>query len=134
MLNDFGWQLAGNDRPETIGALGVVEFEALIDLVAGKRIAIVFGMSGLATAFAFAAVLGFILGIFDNIAGGRLGRIGGVFLGGSKFRLQLRNSRLKLFKLLFPSGASCARVRPCGGHNAIRYSIAENATSQTGTV
>ena len=35
LLNDFGRQFAGDNGPETIRALGVVEFKALIDLLDG---------------------------------------------------------------------------------------------------
>jgi hypothetical protein len=76
-------------------------------------------MTWLAAAFSLLAVLWLFFGLFDDVAGGRLRRVGGVFLGGRKFRLQLRNAGVELFKPLLQIGASCARLRPSNGHNAI---------------
>ena len=119
VLNNFGRQFAGHDGTMTIRALREQVFEALIDLIGRQERPLVTRVLGLSAAFAFFPVRRFVLGFFDDVARRRLGGVGGVLFGCCEFRLQLRNLGLELFKLLFQNGASCARVRPCGRHDAI---------------
>ena len=42
-------------------------------------------MAWLGTTFAFLAVLGLVLGLLDDVAGRRLGRVGGILFGGGEF-------------------------------------------------
>ena len=118
LLNDFGRQLAGHDRSVAVRALEAMKI-GVVDLVVGKERPLVLGVTGLPAAFSLLAVLWLVLGYLDDVAGGRLRRVGGVFLGGSEFRLQLGNAGAELFKALLQLGASCARLRPCDGHNPI---------------
>ena len=93
LLNDFGRQFAGHDRPVAIGTLDAVQI-GVIDLVVGKEGTLVPWMSWLAAAFPLLGTLG--LGRFDDVAGRRLGGVAGVLLGGGEFRFDLRKPNLKL--------------------------------------
>jgi len=126
------WAPPGRDNRGIPGA----QFKEVIDLIRRKGGTFVALVTGLATALSLASALRLVLGLFNDVAGRWFGRIRGVLLGGREFGLQLchlgletRDLRIELFKVSFQCRASCARVRPCGHHDAIAYSMAENRTS-----
>lgn len=118
LLKDFGRVFAGHDGPMAIGTFEAVQFDE-IDFIVRKRFAQVKLMIRLATDFSIRAILRWFLGGLDQIAGGRLGSVARILLGGGKFRLHLGQPSSEFRKLLFQRVASCARLRPCNGHDAI---------------
>jgi hypothetical protein len=60
----------------------------VIDLVIGKRRAFVTRMAWLTAALTLLAIVRLLRGLLDDIARGRLGRVGRIFLGGGKFGLR----------------------------------------------
>lgn len=127
LLNDFGGQLAGSDRPMTIGTLGTDDF-GVMDVGVVEGIAKLGFVSGLGSAFATAAVigLGFRLVLLAEVAGGRLGGVAGILFQRSDLGLETRDFGSQLLDQVHQSVASCARGHPCCCHDARAYSTAAN--------
>ena len=90
LLNDLGRQFAGHDGSVAVRAFHAVKL-GVINLVIRKHGPLMTRMAWLGTTFAFLAVLGLVLGLLDDVAGRRLGRVGGILFGGGEFRAELRN-------------------------------------------
>ena len=88
-----------------------------IDLFRSERRAVVCLMAHLTATLALAAVLRLVLGLLDDITGGRLGRGRGILGGDRQLGAQAGDLRIALGDLLLQGGASCARLHPCGHHD-----------------
>ena len=77
LLNDFGRQFAGHDRSVAVRAFDAMKI-GVGHLVIGKERPLVPWMAWLPTAFSFLAVLWLVCGFLDDVAGGRLGGVGGI--------------------------------------------------------
>ena len=132
LLNDFGGQLAGNDRPMTIGTFGAEDF-GVSDVGVVEGLAPLGIMAGLSAAFAFGVALlriGFWPGLFSKVAGGRLGRVAGVLFERSDLGPKRRNFRFELLDHTQQSDASCARGHPGHRHGKQTYPTAANGSSE----
>jgi hypothetical protein len=89
----------------------------VVDLFRRERRTVVRFMAHLRATLSFAAVRRLVLGLLDDITGGRLGRSRGVLAGDRQVRSQLGDLRIAAGDLLLQFGASCARLHPCGHHD-----------------
>jgi len=102
LLDDPRIFMAQRDFAAAIGTALVVVVEKVIDFGFLERLSFMTWVSRLTTAFAFAFILlarGLLFGRFDDIAGGRFGRIARILFGFSQCGFQRRNALIQRLDL-----------------------------------